>query len=203
LEEDVSISLHQYSWKRYFIGKTIYRRSVAIVPAPIFPPSRLNTCLDSGHLGSHCLIASLTITIKELHNMPIVSFIIAIHGVCWHKYLRTIHKTMPRQCYFQASWLDKPEFKGWLENVPGCRSSAHCLVCRKVFSVKSLGVSAVSVHGKGQKCVLCTLHYESIFGRCLTDHADKVTDHLISFWRGKMRPYWFVLHRTRENRILL
>ncbi|KAK2138959.1 hypothetical protein LSH36_2157g00005 [Paralvinella palmiformis] len=57
---------------------------------------------------------------------------------------------MPGQYYFQASWLDKPEFKGWLENVPGCRSSAHCLVCHKVFSMKNLGVSAVSVHGKGQ-----------------------------------------------------
>ena len=108
------------------------------------------TCLDSGHLGSHCLIASLFITIKELHNMLILSVLIGICEVCWHKYLRTIHKTMPGQYYFQASWLDKPEFKGWLENVPGCRSSAHCLVCRKVFSMKNLGVSAFSVHGKGQ-----------------------------------------------------
>ena len=58
---------------------------------------------------------------------------------------------MPGQCYFQATWLDKPEFKGWLEKDPGCRSSARRRVCRKSFSVKSLGVSAVTVHGKGQK----------------------------------------------------
>ncbi|KAK2138960.1 hypothetical protein LSH36_2157g00000 [Paralvinella palmiformis] len=40
------------------------------------------TCLDSGHLGSHCLIASLFITIKELHNMLILSVLIGIREVC-------------------------------------------------------------------------------------------------------------------------
>jgi hypothetical protein len=59
---------------------------------------------------------------------------------------------MPGQCYFQAAWLFKPEFKDWLEKSPdGSRSSARCRVCCKDISVKSLGVSALSVHGKGSK----------------------------------------------------
>lgn len=58
---------------------------------------------------------------------------------------------MPGQCYFQLAWLDHPEYREWVEKVPGCSTSARCRHCKKDISVKSLGVSALAVHQKGTK----------------------------------------------------
>lgn len=58
---------------------------------------------------------------------------------------------MPGKCSFQTCWLDKPEFKEWLARVPGDTCSAACKICRKNFSVSSLGVTAVTSHANGKK----------------------------------------------------
>jgi hypothetical protein len=58
------------------------------------------------------------------------------------------------QCIFfleKACWLDKPEFKEWLARVPRDIFSAACKICRKNFSVASLGVTVVKSHANGKK----------------------------------------------------
>ena len=62
---------------------------------------------------------------------------------------------MPGKCIFQESWLERAEFTGWLQAVPGDPYSALCslesLCHNKRFSVKNLGVTAVTTHASGKK----------------------------------------------------
>ncbi|XP_041373309.1 uncharacterized protein LOC121386467 [Gigantopelta aegis] len=55
---------------------------------------------------------------------------------------------MPGQCHFQASWLDIPDFKDWLQKVV---RDARCIVCVKTISLKNQGITACKIHVKGQK----------------------------------------------------
>ena len=86
------------------------------------------------------------------------------------------HAAMPGQCYFQDAWLIHADYKDWLEK-GGSRSSARRRVCRKEFSLKTLGVSAVSSHGKGSKHVKGGCHFSimnDLLGIRITCHRSQV-----------------------------
>ena len=54
------------------------------------------------------------------------------------------------QEYFVDSWLDDPQFKGWLVKDKQ-NTRARCSVCHEVIELLSSGKSALTDHGKVQK----------------------------------------------------
>ncbi|KAK3933093.1 LOW QUALITY PROTEIN: Protein FAM200B [Frankliniella fusca] len=49
---------------------------------------------------------------------------------------------------FQSKWLEMPEFRGWLQAIPGDPTKAKCVPCNATFSA---GKSDAEKHAKGQK----------------------------------------------------
>lgn len=52
---------------------------------------------------------------------------------------------------FQAQWLNEPVYKGWLQQVQDDKYSASCSLCHKVFSLSSMGRTAITSHMRGSK----------------------------------------------------
>ena len=52
---------------------------------------------------------------------------------------------------FQPAWMEKPEFKLWLAPHPLSKNSARCKVCQCDLDLKSIRLSALSLHTKGSK----------------------------------------------------
>lgn len=50
---------------------------------------------------------------------------------------------------FQVDWIDDPEFKDWLEEIPSDIHRAKCSVCKTTFSLSNMGRRAVRSHSKG------------------------------------------------------
>ena len=57
------------------------------------------------------------------------------------------HATLPKKA-FQHKWLDMPEFKGWLQPVPGDQHAARCSCCGVVLGA---GKSELSRHAQRPK----------------------------------------------------
>ena len=58
---------------------------------------------------------------------------------------------MAGKCIFNNSWLEKPEYKTWLQRNVSDVYTARCTMCYKNFSVASMGESAVKSHAKSRK----------------------------------------------------
>ena len=50
------------------------------------------------------------------------------------------------KCKFSHEWKDKPEFKGWLQNVQADETAAFCCYCFKQFSIAGQGMRQVISH---------------------------------------------------------
>lgn len=58
---------------------------------------------------------------------------------------------MPGKCVFNELWLEKDEYKRWLEAVPDNVYKYRCKLCRVTRKLESMGESALSSHMIG-KC---------------------------------------------------
>ena len=59
------------------------------------------------------------------------------------------HATMPGgMVTFQPSWLRKVD---WIKSVVADKYSAYCTLCKKKFSVRTMGFNAVKSHANGKK----------------------------------------------------
>lgn len=54
---------------------------------------------------------------------------------------------------FQKSWLDRPEYKNWLQEDRQDQHKAFCCVCRRSFDVTNMGEAALKSHSTGTKHV--------------------------------------------------
>ncbi|GBM06008.1 hypothetical protein AVEN_49398-1 [Araneus ventricosus] len=50
---------------------------------------------------------------------------------------------------FQVTWLNSPEFKDWIQQVPDDVRKARCLKCHKTFALSNMGHRALKSHAKG------------------------------------------------------
>lgn len=55
------------------------------------------------------------------------------------------------KCQFNEAWLEREEFRNWLEAAAGDRYAARCKVCRKIIQLGTLGVKALESHAKAGK----------------------------------------------------
>ena len=53
--------------------------------------------------------------------------------------------------YFQASWVNDPEYKDWVQRVPDDENSAQCKLCRKTFTLSTMGTGALKSHMSSKK----------------------------------------------------
>lgn len=54
------------------------------------------------------------------------------------------------KCVFNYSWLKEDNFSQWLAAVKDDKYSAHCKICRRKFSIASMGKSALKSHMDGK-----------------------------------------------------
>ncbi len=57
---------------------------------------------------------------------------------------------MPGNCVFQGIWLTQPLFKDWIGRAQD-KHAAHCKLCKKDFSIRIMGITALNSHTKGDK----------------------------------------------------
>lgn len=57
---------------------------------------------------------------------------------------------MPGNSSFQLKWMEDPQFKSWLSDVPESKYQAYCKLCTKSFSVQHTGKSALVQHASGK-----------------------------------------------------
>nr|KAI8739374.1 KALuciferin 4-monooxygenase [Biomphalaria glabrata] len=53
------------------------------------------------------------------------------------------------KCYFSNQWLEKIEYKLWLQSDPKNVRNAVCRICKKTFDVSNMGEHALKSHAKG------------------------------------------------------
>nr|KAI8745326.1 KAAdult enhancer factor 1 [Biomphalaria glabrata] len=53
------------------------------------------------------------------------------------------------KCYFSNQWLEKIEYKLWLQSDPKNVRNAVCRICEKTFDVSNMGEHALKSHAKG------------------------------------------------------
>lgn len=56
--------------------------------------------------------------------------------------------TNSKVCKFNRDWLNDPEYKDWLREVPDAKR-AKCNLCQKDINLASMGISAVKSHARG------------------------------------------------------
>ena len=58
---------------------------------------------------------------------------------------------MPGRCHFNEKWLEKDEYKSWLQKDDKNPNKAFCFACKKSIDLIVMGESALVVHMKGMK----------------------------------------------------
>ena len=51
-----------------------------------------------------------------------------------------------KQTYFNKEWLEDPDFKLWLKEVPTNRTKAKCKFCQKTIELSNMGAFALKSH---------------------------------------------------------
>ena len=52
---------------------------------------------------------------------------------------------------FNRDWMNKEEYKDWLEPDPMDNTNARCRICVKTFTLSNMGEPAVKSHAQGKK----------------------------------------------------
>ena len=55
---------------------------------------------------------------------------------------------MTKRCNFNTEWLNNPDYKDWLAELPDAKR-AKCNLCRKDINLAAMGKSALKSHAKG------------------------------------------------------
>ena len=56
-----------------------------------------------------------------------------------------------KQFYFKKEWLQDPDFKLWLQEVPTNRTKAKCILCQKTIELSNMGKFTLKIHLRYKK----------------------------------------------------
>ena len=77
-----------------------------------------------------------------------------------------------KQCHFLEIWLQEPEFAAWLQQTKD-DSNWYCKLCRKLFDISNMGISAVKSHKQSKQHNQIMKHKPSPFSQSITDFFGK------------------------------
>ena len=77
-----------------------------------------------------------------------------------------------KQCHFREIWLQELEFAAWLQQTKD-DSKRYCKLCRILFDISDMGISAVKNHMKSQQHNQIMEQKQSFFTQSITDFFGK------------------------------
>lgn len=79
---------------------------------------------------------------------------------------------------FQINWLDNPEFKDWIQQLPNDIKKAKCSICQSTFSLSNMGTRALRSHAKSaQHQKRLKAMKQSFSLKCFAANNKNIEDH--------------------------